>query len=64
MGDLIVSNWVSWVEILWLAFRYASPIPHVFMPIPIPSIPFPPVLTPCSFSPSLIPLTSLRPLKS
>ncbi|KAJ7744537.1 hypothetical protein DFH07DRAFT_978482 [Mycena maculata] len=21
-GDLIVSNWVSWVEILWLAFRF------------------------------------------
>ncbi|KAH7922444.1 hypothetical protein BV22DRAFT_1037467 [Leucogyrophana mollusca] len=21
-GDLIVSNWVSWVEILWLAYRY------------------------------------------
>lgn len=21
-GDLIVSNWASWVEILWLAFRY------------------------------------------
>ncbi|KAH7916202.1 hypothetical protein BJ138DRAFT_1053487, partial [Hygrophoropsis aurantiaca] len=21
-GDIIVSNWVSWVEILWLAYRY------------------------------------------
>ncbi|CAK5275586.1 unnamed protein product [Mycena citricolor] len=21
-GDLIVSNWVSWVEVLWLAFRF------------------------------------------
>ncbi|THH17955.1 hypothetical protein EW146_g2953 [Bondarzewia mesenterica] len=21
-GDLIVSNWVSWIEILWLAFRF------------------------------------------
>ncbi|KAJ7781341.1 hypothetical protein B0H16DRAFT_1658949 [Mycena metata] len=28
-GDIIVSNWVSWVEILWLAFRYGS-IPYSY----------------------------------
>lgn len=22
-GDVIVSNWASWIEILWLAFRLA-----------------------------------------
>jgi hypothetical protein len=24
-GDIIVSNWASWIEILWLAFRYDHP---------------------------------------
>lgn len=28
-GDIIVSNWVSWIELLWLAFRYV-PLVLVF----------------------------------
>lgn len=30
-GDIIVSNWASWVEVLWLAVRYAV-IPAVYVP--------------------------------
>lgn len=29
-GDLIVSNWVSWIEILWLAFRCAEAVIRCF----------------------------------
>ncbi|KAJ7095288.1 hypothetical protein B0H15DRAFT_103727 [Mycena belliarum] len=33
-GDIIVSNWVSWVEVLWLAFRFnpifVLPVPNTF----------------------------------
>ncbi|KZT24445.1 hypothetical protein NEOLEDRAFT_1206595 [Neolentinus lepideus HHB14362 ss-1] len=45
VGDVIVSNWVSWTELLWLAFRYSFRsvftrcIPCMFNPIfliPIP----------------------------
>ncbi|KAK0190992.1 hypothetical protein F5146DRAFT_1000904 [Armillaria mellea] len=30
-GDVIVSNWVSWIEILWLAFRFN---PVFVLPVP------------------------------
>ncbi|KAF5370000.1 hypothetical protein D9758_001143 [Tetrapyrgos nigripes] len=30
-GDIIVSNWVSWIELLWLAFRFN---PIFMLPIP------------------------------
>lgn len=30
-GDIIVSNWVSWIELLWLAFRFN---PVFVLPIP------------------------------
>lgn len=30
-GDIIVSNWASWIEILWLAFRYV-PLHIIFRP--------------------------------
>ncbi|KAF9263502.1 hypothetical protein L218DRAFT_927126 [Marasmius fiardii PR-910] len=35
-GDVIVSNWASWVEILWLAFRF-NPI----FVLPVPETPVP-----------------------
>ncbi|TRM68029.1 hypothetical protein BD626DRAFT_480595 [Schizophyllum amplum] len=39
-GDIIVSNWVSWVELLWLAFRFdpifVCPVAHA---LPVPSTP-------------------------
>ncbi|ESK97655.1 vacuolar protein sorting protein vps66 [Moniliophthora roreri MCA 2997] len=35
-GDIIVSNWTSWVELLWLAFRFN---PIFVMPIPESSVP-------------------------
>ncbi|KAJ7499014.1 hypothetical protein FB451DRAFT_1203959 [Mycena latifolia] len=41
-GDFIVSNWVSWVEILWLAFRfnptYVLPVTET-IPSPAASVP-------------------------
>ncbi|KAJ7129783.1 hypothetical protein C8R44DRAFT_614631, partial [Mycena epipterygia] len=41
-GDIIVSNWVSWVEILWLAFRF-NPIfvLPVTETVPSPATPVP-----------------------
>ncbi|KAI5893796.1 uncharacterized protein SCHCODRAFT_01166052 [Schizophyllum commune H4-8] len=27
--DIIVSNWVSWIELLWLAFWYDTTPPHL-----------------------------------
>lgn len=41
-GDVIVSNWISWLEIAWLAFRF-NPIflLPVFAPESIPSLPSP-----------------------
>ncbi|ETW84557.1 hypothetical protein HETIRDRAFT_171061 [Heterobasidion irregulare TC 32-1] len=37
-GDLIVSNWVSWIEILWLAFRFnpvfVLPVSSQITPLP------------------------------
>ena len=27
-GDVIVSNWASWIELLWLAFRFVNPSNH------------------------------------
>lgn len=35
-GDLIVSNWVSWIEILWLVFRFN---PTFVLPVAIPPAP-------------------------
>ncbi|KAF8489121.1 hypothetical protein JB92DRAFT_2820141 [Gautieria morchelliformis] len=33
-GDIIVSNWASWVEVLWLAFRF-NPIFVLPSPVPV-----------------------------
>ncbi|KZP32857.1 hypothetical protein FIBSPDRAFT_774026 [Athelia psychrophila] len=45
-GDIIVSNWVSWIEILWLAFRF-NPV-FVLpvcgpLPVSLPSTPSAPI---------------------
>ncbi|KDQ64853.1 hypothetical protein JAAARDRAFT_202123 [Jaapia argillacea MUCL 33604] len=42
-GDIIISNWVSWIEILWLAFRYN---PIFLLPIPSSPIPTPQIQSP------------------
>ncbi|KAJ6599158.1 hypothetical protein DFH09DRAFT_902285 [Mycena vulgaris] len=41
-GDIIVSNWVSWIEILWLAFRF-NPIFVLPVTATLPSPPTPPL---------------------
>jgi len=42
-GDIIISNWVSWIEILWLAFRFnpifVVPVPKSYVPSPSDSTP-------------------------
>ncbi|KAI0307344.1 hypothetical protein B0F90DRAFT_1814108 [Multifurca ochricompacta] len=40
-GDLIVSNWVSWIEVLWLAFRFD---PIFVLPVSIAPVQQPDIL--------------------
>jgi len=44
-GDLIVSNWISWVEILWIAFRF-DPIFVFPAALPLKTIEQPPPTSP------------------
>jgi len=50
-GDVVVSNWVSWVELLWLAFRFN----------PIFVLPVPETLSPTFNPPSLLTSTTHTP---
>ncbi|TFK55768.1 hypothetical protein OE88DRAFT_1710117 [Heliocybe sulcata] len=49
-GDIIVSNWVSWTELLWLAFRF-NPIFLIPIPISDPAMSTPTPSTPLSHTP-------------